>query len=132
MSKVFLTMAMSLDGFITGPHDDAQNPAGVNGMRLMDWLDGVDKGGNTPDDYRPSDPNNQIVFDEAMASGAVISDDGPGTSPATGVATTTTACRSSSQPTNHLRRTHSSGSTTSPTESRRACSRPKQRPATAT
>jgi dihydrofolate reductase len=72
MSKVFLTMAMSLDGFITGPRDDAQNPAGVNGMRLMDWLDGVEKGGNTPDDYRPSDPNSQIVFDEAMSSGAVI------------------------------------------------------------
>jgi ketosteroid isomerase-like protein len=29
-----------LDGFITGPHDDAQNPAGINGMRLMDWLGG--------------------------------------------------------------------------------------------
>src|SRR5215203_3755203 len=53
MSKVFLTMAMSLDGFITGPRDDAQNPAGVNGMRLMDWLDGVDKGGDTAEDYRP-------------------------------------------------------------------------------
>jgi hypothetical protein len=24
MSKVFLTMAMSLDGFITGPRDDAK------------------------------------------------------------------------------------------------------------
>jgi len=32
MSKVFLTMAMSLDGFITGPNDDAQNPAGINGI----------------------------------------------------------------------------------------------------
>jgi dihydrofolate reductase len=72
MSKVFLTMAMSLDGFITGPHDDAQNPAGINGMRLMDWLDGVHKGGNTAQDYRPSDPNSQLVFDEAMSSGAVI------------------------------------------------------------
>ena len=72
MSKVFLTMAMSLDGFITGPRDDAQNPAGVNGMRLMDWLDGVDKGGDTAEDYRPSDPINQRVFDEAMSSGAVI------------------------------------------------------------
>ena len=38
MSRVFLTMAMSLDGFITGPDDDAENPAGINGMRLMDWL----------------------------------------------------------------------------------------------
>jgi dihydrofolate reductase len=72
MSKVFLTMAMSLDGFITGPRDDAQNPAGVNGMRLMDWLDGVETGGDTAEDYRPSDPINQSVFDEAMSSGAVI------------------------------------------------------------
>lgn len=69
MSKVFLTMAMSVDGFITGPRDDAQNPAGINGMRLMDWLGG---GGNDPGDYRPSDPNSQIVYDEAMSSGAVI------------------------------------------------------------
>jgi dihydrofolate reductase len=67
-----LTMAMSLDGFITGPYDDAQNPAGINGMRLMDWLDGVEAGGKTPDDYRPGDPASHLVFDEAMSSGAVI------------------------------------------------------------
>ena len=36
MSQVYVSMAMSLDGFITGPHDDAQHPAGINGMRLMD------------------------------------------------------------------------------------------------
>jgi dihydrofolate reductase len=72
VTKVFLTMAMSLDGFITGPNDDAQNPAGINGMRLMDWLDGVEKSANTPDDYRPSNPISQLVFDEAMSSGAVI------------------------------------------------------------
>jgi dihydrofolate reductase len=72
VSKVFLTMAMSLDGFITGPNDDAQNPAGSNGMRLMNWLDDVEKGRNTPQDFRPNDPSSQQVFDEAMASGAVI------------------------------------------------------------
>lgn len=72
MSKVFLTMAMSLDGFITGPNDDAQNPAGIDGMRLMNWLDDVERGGNRPADYRPSDQSSQLVFDEAMASGAVI------------------------------------------------------------
>lgn len=71
MSKVFLTMAMSLDGFITGPDDDADNPAGVDGMRLMDWLDGVDRG-NDPAGYRPSDPASQEVFDEMLTSGAVI------------------------------------------------------------
>ncbi|WP_433003965.1 dihydrofolate reductase family protein [Kribbella sp. CA-294648] len=78
MSRVTLYMAMSLDGFITGPDDDAQNPAGVNGMRLMDWLGNVDSGGdNTGDNdrvdaYRPGAPNSQIVYDEAMATGAVI------------------------------------------------------------
>jgi dihydrofolate reductase len=72
MTKVFLTMAMSLDGFITGPDDDAQNPAGTDGMRLMDWLDGVTAGGDRTDDYRPRDPTNQQIFDEAMATGAVI------------------------------------------------------------
>ncbi|MEP6852679.1 MAG: dihydrofolate reductase family protein [bacterium] len=76
MSRVFVTMAMSLDGFITGPQDDAHNPAGINGMRLMDWLgDGStdqgdgDGGGNK---WRPGDPNSQIVFDEMLATGAVI------------------------------------------------------------
>lgn len=75
MSRVTLYMAMSLDGFITGPQDDATNPAGIGGMRLMDWLGGVDSGGDTADDvggYRPRDPNSQVVFDEAMATGAVI------------------------------------------------------------
>ena len=76
-SRVFVTMAMSLDGFITGPDDGPQNPAGTNGMRLMDWLstgDGGadDDGGGGGERWRPADPVNQVVFDEAMATGAVI------------------------------------------------------------
>jgi dihydrofolate reductase len=72
---VILYMAMSLDGFITGPHDDAEHPAGIDGMRLMDWLGGVDQDGDQADqvgDYRPRHPGSQRVFDEAMATGAVI------------------------------------------------------------
>ena len=59
MSQLVLYMAMSLDGFITGPHDDAQSPAGINGMRLMDWLGGGGSGdeGGGVDGYRPSHPN---------------------------------------------------------------------------
>jgi dihydrofolate reductase len=48
-------------------------------MRLMDWLgggrdepedgDGSDGGG---EQWRPQDPASQVVFDEAMATGAVI------------------------------------------------------------
>jgi dihydrofolate reductase len=77
LSRVILFMAMSLDGFITGPRDDAQNPAGINGMRLMDWLgdgsssdEGDGDGGGAK--WRPRDPNSQIVFDESLSTGAVI------------------------------------------------------------
>jgi dihydrofolate reductase len=72
MSQVYVTMAMSLDGFITGPHDDADNPAGVDGMRLMDWLGGGGSDARGVGAFRPRDPNSQIVFDEGMATGAVI------------------------------------------------------------
>jgi dihydrofolate reductase len=69
MSRLILYMAMSLDGFIAGPGDDKGNPAGAGGMRLMEWLGG---GGPEVADWRPSDRQSQIVFDEAMATGAVI------------------------------------------------------------
>lgn len=73
MSRVFLTMAMSLDGFITGPDDGPGNPAGTGGMRLMDWLspgeEGEQSGG---EQWRPADPEGRQVLDEAMSTGAVI------------------------------------------------------------
>jgi dihydrofolate reductase len=69
MANTVLYMAMSLDGFITGPGDDKDKPAGVGGMRLMDWLG---KGGPEVADWRPGDSQSQIVFDESMATGAVI------------------------------------------------------------
>jgi dihydrofolate reductase len=62
-------MAMSLDGFITGPGDDKGNPAGVGGMRLQEWLG---DGGPEVADWRPTDRQSQIVFDELMSTGAVI------------------------------------------------------------
>ena len=76
-SRVFVTMAMSLDGFITGPDDGPHSPAGTNGMRLMDWLSAGDGGDDDDAEgggerWRPADPVNQVVFDEAMATGAVI------------------------------------------------------------
>jgi len=74
MSRVFSTMAMSLDGFITGPQDDAQNPAGIDGMRLMDWLGGGGSGeeGDRVEGFRPTDPHSRMVFDESLSTGAVI------------------------------------------------------------
>jgi dihydrofolate reductase len=67
-------MAMSLDGFVTGPQDDAENPAGIGGMRLMDWLGGgggADEGDRV-EAYRPTDPRSRIVYDEMLSTGAVI------------------------------------------------------------
>jgi dihydrofolate reductase len=69
MSKIVLHMAMSVDGFITGPDDGMAHGLGVNGERLHDWLR---PGGVDPGSHRPVDETNATVFDEAMATGAVI------------------------------------------------------------
>jgi dihydrofolate reductase len=62
-------MSMSLDGFIAGPDDHAGQGLGRNGERLHDWLR---DGGAEVAAYRPSAEPSQIVFDELMATGAVI------------------------------------------------------------
>jgi dihydrofolate reductase len=69
MSKVVLYMSMSVDGYITGPDDDMDHGLGVNGERLHDWLHA---GGVDPGSHRPVDETNATVFDELMATGAVI------------------------------------------------------------
>ena len=69
MSKVVLYMSMSVDGFITGPDDGMDHGLGVNGERLHEWLW---SGGVDPRSHRPADETNATVFDEAMATGAVI------------------------------------------------------------
>lgn len=69
MSKVVLYMAMSVDGFITGPDDSREHGLGVNGERLHDWLS---PGGSDPASYRPVDGAGATVFDELMDTGAVI------------------------------------------------------------
>ncbi|MFK4089021.1 dihydrofolate reductase family protein [Kribbella sp. NPDC020789] len=38
MGKVASAMSMSLDGFVTGPHDSRKNPLGEGGLVLHDWL----------------------------------------------------------------------------------------------
>lgn len=38
MSKLRLTIAMSLDGFIAGPDQSVENPLGVGGVRLHEWV----------------------------------------------------------------------------------------------
>jgi len=38
MSTLRLWIAMSLDGFVAGPRQDMDNPLGVGGMHLHDWV----------------------------------------------------------------------------------------------
>jgi dihydrofolate reductase len=38
MSKLRLRISMSLDGFVAGPNQSVENPLGVGGMRLHEWV----------------------------------------------------------------------------------------------
>jgi dihydrofolate reductase len=69
MSKVVLYMSMSVDGFIAGPDDGPDHGLGINGERLHAWLRA---GGVDPASHRPVDGPGATVFDEVMATGAVI------------------------------------------------------------
>lgn len=42
MGKVIFDMSMSLDGFVAGPNDSPQEPAGEGGQRLQKWFAEVD------------------------------------------------------------------------------------------
>ncbi|MGP4097822.1 dihydrofolate reductase family protein [Nonomuraea sp. KM90] len=68
-SKVVLYMSMSLDGFIAGPDDKVGRGLGTGGERLHDW---VPASGGDPRSRRPADGAGATVFDELMATGAVI------------------------------------------------------------
>ena len=69
MSKVVLYMSMSVDGFITGPDDGAEHGLGVGGERLHDWLHDRRCGSRLSP---AADGPSATVFDELMATGAVI------------------------------------------------------------
>jgi dihydrofolate reductase len=57
-----LDMTVSLDGYVAGPNDSFDEPMGVGGFRLFNWLDRRHETG----------PDGQ-VFGEVEATGAVIS-----------------------------------------------------------
>ncbi len=69
MSATVLDMSMSLDGFIAGPNETRDHGLGDGGMRLHEW---VFAGGEPdPRTARPGGVNGR-VFDELMATGAVV------------------------------------------------------------
>ena len=61
MGKIRLDMTISLDGYVTGPQDNAETPMGIDGFRLFNWLDLRNDPG----------PSGQ-VYAEAMATRAII------------------------------------------------------------
>jgi dihydrofolate reductase len=70
VSATVLYMSMSLDGFIAGPNEGPGNGLGDGGHRLHEWvLRGAD--GDHRGVGRPAGVNGQ-VFDEFMATGAVV------------------------------------------------------------
>lgn len=38
MSRLCFQISMSLDGFVAGPNQSVDNPVGIGGMRLFEWL----------------------------------------------------------------------------------------------
>jgi dihydrofolate reductase len=70
MSATVLYMSMSLDGFIAGPNEGPDNGLGDGGHRLHEWFwTDADDDKGVPG--RPAGINGQ-VFDEIMATGAVV------------------------------------------------------------
>ena len=71
MSATVLYMSMSLDGFIAGPNEGPGNGLGDGGHRLHEWaLTGADAD-HKGDAGRLAGVNGQ-VYDEAMATGAIV------------------------------------------------------------
>ena len=62
MSTIRLDMTMSLDGYVTGPDDGPDEPMGVGGFRLFNWLDKRDDPGPSGD-----------VYTEMLATRALVS-----------------------------------------------------------
>jgi dihydrofolate reductase len=62
MAMIRLDMTVSLDGYVAGPRDGVDEPMGVGGFRLFNWLDRRDEPGP-----------NRTVYSELMSTRAVIS-----------------------------------------------------------
>lgn len=60
MSKVFIDITMSLDGFIAGPDISTKDPMGKGGLRLHDWL------------FDGTSVDKKISSEQMQGAGAVI------------------------------------------------------------
>ncbi len=73
MSKVFADISISLDGFVAGPSPTLEDPLGVGGERLHDWVIGLEawrkrhglEGGDTT-------PSSAVVEEGVARQGSVV------------------------------------------------------------
>jgi dihydrofolate reductase len=70
VSATVLYMSMSLDGFIAGPNERPDNGLGDGGHRLHQWSPDPDPDRKVPSGHLAG--VNRRVYDEAMATGAVV------------------------------------------------------------
>jgi dihydrofolate reductase len=72
MTKVFSALAVSVDGYITGPDPSPEQPLGVGGERLFDWYTDGDTPSRIFEGFRLS-PASAAVFDAAAGRvGAIV------------------------------------------------------------
>jgi dihydrofolate reductase len=72
MASTVLYMSMSLDGFIAGPNESLDNGLGVGGERLHEWAFPGAEGGDFAAAVGRLRGVNRQVYDELMATGAVV------------------------------------------------------------
>lgn len=72
MSSSVLYMSMSLDGFIAGPNERPDNGLGDGGDRLHEWIFPDAEGGDFDAALARLSGVNRQVWDEMMATGAVV------------------------------------------------------------
>jgi hypothetical protein len=87
MGKVRTGLAVSLDGFISGPNDGADAPMGVGGERLLAWYAGGDTDYRLPGTdmvFRVSAPTAEFLRETRKRPGRWCSVEGPSTSPTGG------------------------------------------------
>jgi dihydrofolate reductase len=73
MGSTVLYMSMSLDGFVTGPNESPENALGDGGERLHEWVFPGAEGGDFEAAAARLRGVNRQVYDEFMATGAVVS-----------------------------------------------------------
>ena len=72
MSKVFVALAASVDGYITGPAPNPERPLGIGGDQLFDWYrDGDTQSAQYPN-FRLSAPSAEVFDALVDRVGAVV------------------------------------------------------------